>query len=413
MKKWISTLLTVSLVVSMAAVLHACGKPKTEDQTTQQASAVPAGESVTAIYEDKTDSALDEYMSELFNLERESYTVTEVTTDEHYQEDYDKLTLPHAVTTQPVAGTTRPQSTTNPAVRSTTEQFQFTYSPQTTRAPIGSSSTTKASASTANSSASTVSSSASTTVQNQQTDVSDTTVMQEVISDSHVGYNGRGQAVSGVTRPQVTYMDRYVKKILDGGVYTLEAEIKGEGVSLPYTTYTNGTDIAQEMSITNLLAQEADLPLGLSKIGKVRTVVKNANSSNPKAYLVIPALGGYVDLGEDSDIQEEFGSMQGMGADSYLEDMLMLDRLEYYGMTSGVGYVCETYLIPGEDAAISFYFTDTGSYQGVVKCEMIDTQTNQVVMTMEMRLYDRVTNKNAFNVSGKKISLSELKGKLG
>ena len=47
MKKWISTILSISLVIGMAAVLHACGKPKPETDTTTESatwSAEPDGE---------------------------------------------------------------------------------------------------------------------------------------------------------------------------------------------------------------------------------------------------------------------------------------------------------------------------------------------------------------------------------
>ena len=387
MKKWISTILSLSLVIGMAALLHACGKPKDKaDTTTESAtwSAEPDGESSKSAFENLWDE-LDDY-------EDESYSYTERTTDEHYQEEYDALTLPRAVTTHPAAGTTRAQSTTNPSVRETTTQFMFT-------SPSHASTTKKEQAGT--NAAGNESTKASTTAPSTtaaQSAEEETTMLEDVIgnvsaSDVH--------SVTVMPRPQVTYLDRYVVDILQSGTYTVQMEMKDGDMPVQVTMYVKGNDRSMEIPIGGMMAQQIGLPASFGKAGKVRVIVKNIDS-NPKAYVTFPS--GYMemeDMENAADMIKEAG-----GGD--IRQQLQIDRLQYCGDSVGMGYVCETYLLPEENLQYNFYFSETTGYSGLVRWDVVDLNTKEVSAKMVMRLYDKVTDSSAFTVSGKKMDPSEL-----
>ena len=398
MKKWISTLLVVSLVVSMAALLHACGKPKTPEVTTQTSESDLFGDVFGQGDEDEpqSENAWEAYLDSLGETD-EDYSVVERTTNEHYQEEYDALTLPHAVTTQPVAGTTRPQATTNPAVRETTTQFQFTYSAQTTRANANGKTTTKQAAATTKPSGTT------------KPAASESTLVADVISETNVAFQGNVKDVTVLPMPQITNLDRYVIQRLNSGRYTAKMDIKMDGMTMPITYYTDGNNTATEMVMSDVLASQMDVPL--LKIGKIRLVTKGLNTSSPKAYITWP--GSYYEI--DGGSMEDFAdAMQDARSAQDIGKILQVDNLGYLGKTTGVGYVCESYKIPGEDIAYSFYFTDVDSegYEGLVRWEVINLQTGKVEQTMGIRLYDSVP-KNAFDVTGQKQTLEDMEKLFG
>lgn len=391
MKKWIATILSISLVIGMAAVLHACGKPKDEPQTTatQEQSESVTGESVS-----ETKFDLSEDVSNMLGeIIDPNYSYTEVSTNEHYQEEYDALTLPTAVTTQPVAGTTKPHTTTNPAVRETTTAFQFT-SPSRTQTTKPSGGSTKPSGETT-----TTRQSAATT----QPAEPETTMLADVVG-SNVTPNVQDATV--MPRPQVTYLDKYVVDILQSGSYTAEMEMTEEGMTMSITTYVDGDDWASEIPIGSMLAQEMGMPASMG-VGKMRFIIKDMKS-NPKAYIVLPT-GNYMEM---NDIAEAAEMMAESGAQN-LRQQMQLDKLQYCGKTTGVGYVCETYILPEDNIRYDFYFAQTDGYTGLVRWDVSDLSSNAVEEHVVMRLYKGVSNKKAFTVTGKKMDPEELAGMFG
>ena len=388
MKKWISTILSLSLVIGMAAVLHACGKPKAAGDTTTESatwSAEPDGES--------TKSALADIWDEFDDYDDESYSYTERTTDEHYQEEYDALTLPRAVTTQPAAGTTRAQTTTNPAVRETTTQFMFT-------SPSHASTTKKEAEGTKAAGDATTTTKPSTTAA-QQSAEPETTMLADLVGD---GGAGEVRPATVVPRPQVTFLDRYVVDILESGAYTVQMEMKDDEMPVQVTMYVKDDNRAMEIPVGGMMAQSIGLPASLGNVGKIRVIVKDM-SSNPKAYVAFPT--GYMEM---TDIEDAADMLQEAGGGQDLRRQLQIDRLQYCGKTTGIGSVCETYVLPDEQLEYNFYFSMTDDYEGLVRWDVIDLNSNTVSAQMEMRLYDRLTDRNAFTVSGKKMDPSELEG---
>ncbi len=387
MKKWISTILSVSLVIGMAAVLHACGKPKAEPETTEPTTWSDAADGETS------KSFFEDIWEDYEDFDDESYSYTERTTDEHYQEEYDALTLPSAVTTQPAAGTTRAQTTTNPAVRETTTQFQFT-SPSRSSTTKPSDGTTKPSGDPTKPS----------TVAAQQPVEEQTTMLADLVGD-----NGSGtvQDVTVMPRPPVTYLDRYVVDILESGSYTVQMEMKEEEMPMQITMYVDGDDRSMEFPVGGLMAQGMGLPASLSNIGKLRIIVKDIDT-NPKAY--VAWTGGYMEM---EDIQDAAEMLKEAGGGQDLRRQLQIDRLQYCGKTTGIGSVCETYVLPEENLEYNFYFTQTTDYEGLVRWDVIDLSTKQVSAQMVMRLTKGVADKKVFAVSGKKYSPEDFEGLFG
>jgi hypothetical protein len=389
LKKWIATILSISLVIGMAALLHACGKPKDAEETTAEPETSSAIELLPEADEGTTG---ENVWADLWDLEDMSYT--EPTTDEHYQEEYKALTLPMAVTTQPVAGTTRAQTTTNPSVRETTTQFMFTTPSRaaTTAKQAESTGTTAASEST------TAATKASTTAA-QQTTAEETTVLTDYVP------NASGiQNVTPGTRPQVTYLDKYVTDIFKSGNFTLEMEQKEEGKTMPITLYENDDNLAVEVTLTNLMMQDLELPAALSGIGKVRFIVTGKRSAQPKAY--IAWTGGYMEMENVDEITDMIREMQSEQDMNVLSQMMQAD-LEYVGSSSSVGYICESYKNTEQNVQINFYFAKTENYEGVVRWDQVDLTTGTTLTQTVMRLTRGVTNAKAFRTEGKKMSMEE------
>lgn len=201
---------------------------------------------------------------------------------------------------------------------------------------------------------------------------------------------GSGNVTGGgsIPRPQVTYVDKYVLNILAGNSFTLRMEVKEDGVTIPVTSYKDGDNYANKVRLSNLIG--ADLP-GFGGADEVRTVVKDG-----KCYVVWA--GGYVQLEG-----EGFGDIVGSLDQMDVNEMFRTDGLEYCGVVSGVGYICENYRDPEENLGYSFYFNS----KGIFRWEVIDLETNQVVETMNISITPGVADKNAFALSGKKYTMEE------
>ncbi|MBQ7541288.1 MAG: hypothetical protein IJT44_03240 [Clostridia bacterium] len=400
MKRWISTLLVVSLVVGLTAVLHACGKPKVEPETTSSPEDATSIASVEDVGE--TEDVNDLY-DRLESLANESHTHVERTTNEHYEEEYEALTLPQAVTTQPVAGTTRAQSTTNPSTRATTTAFKFEY---------GEIKTTTKPASTGADTGTTAAKTTTTTTKKDdtaQTTVEETTMLADLVGNNTPIQIAPSNSNASTKMPQVTYLDKYVLDILDSGVYTAQIEQKEGDSSIPVTYYTDGNNSAVEMSMTSMVAQEMGLPsVSLGNLDKIRLVIKDMKTSHPKAYLV--GMGGYVKL---DDVEDMSDMLSETGGTVDIRDLMQLDYLEYRGVKTGAGYVCETYVIPEAKLQYDLYFTTTSSYSGIARMDIIDMETGKVEERLVLRLSPGVTNKNAFTVKGKEYTLEDMEKLFG
>ncbi len=434
MKKWLSTLLAVSLVASMAAVLNACGGKDDKDSTTQQTT-----ESVT----EGTSGDLEDvrsFFDDLVPLEGdESYSYTELVTDEHYAEEYEKLTLPPAAPQTPAkttkASTTRagaqPAAATTAAERATTKAFQFsspkdraTTAPQTGAASAGTAAGTTAAGGRAaggnaaggNAAAGNTSAAASTATQSTtksgSDSTSDTTIMHDPISDQNVSFGG-GTIPAIQDLPPVRYLQKYVIDILNSGSYTAKTEMVNDGIAVPMTVYKNADNMAYEMTVSDLMAAtlQKEYPVlgkitGSSKIG---FVAQNTSSSNPKLYLNTPM--GYIDMqdmakteGADftsEDLQSMFKELSGGIGDIFTKEFNTLTYVESKG--SG-NYWCESYVSPDKTVGYSFYFTS----RGLSRIEIVDLATNQV-QKITVELSPGVTNKDAFKPTGKKMDMDAIK----
>lgn len=384
MKRWIATILSISLVIGMAAVLHACGKPKTEPETTTT-------EEVTLPAASEAEENVTNEWAEIFDG-FEDLSFTEVTTDEHYQEEYNALTLPMAVTTQKAVGTTRAQTTVNPSVRETTTQFMFT-------------SPSRASTTKQEPAGSTAAANESTTTTKPSTTAPEQTAAEETQIADVVGNVDVPAIQQELTTPQATYLRRYVLDVFKTGVYTWQMEGKEDGAVVPITVYSDGNNLAGEVSLASILAKanDYDLPASLAKIGKIRLVIKGINSSNPKVYYVLPS-GDYYEATDEVD-SELFGMMK---EENILLQMVQGD-LQYVGETQGTGYVCESYRDSENKVQRNFFFCQTSDgYFGLVRIDEIDLETGKTVTQIVTRLYDKVTDKKAFDIKGKKLSEADL-----
>ena len=366
MKKGLSVILVIALVASLAGVLGACGGKGENDTTTEST-------------EQTTASPWKELLEDFTNdYEDESYT--ERTTDEHYEQEYEALTLPSANPTKAASANATTAATTkaNATRVTTTKAFMFTSpsQPSTTKKP----GTTAASGSTTATTASTTT---------QATTVTDSTSMTDNIAETNVGFGGNVTEGGTVSRPQVTYLDKYVMDILAGNSYTVQAEMKSEGIAIPYTFYKDGNNGAFKGRLGSFLGAE-DMPK-LGGLDEVRVVIKDSK-------LYIAWATGYVQM-VDQDMEDVLNSMKDMD----VSKMFRTDALEYVGVVSGTGYVCESYRIPEENLGYSFYFTSNG----ISRVEVVDLETRQVVETTSISLKPGVSDKNAFNLSGKKYTMEE------
>ncbi len=395
MKKWIATILSISLVIGMAAMLHACGKPDAEpESTTEPTDVLPV--------QGDEDTTGENVWADLWGLEDESYT--ERTTDEHYEEEYNALTLPMAVTTQPAAGTTRAQTTTNPSVRETTTQFMFTTPSRssTTTTKREEAGTTVAAANESTTASTTKPSTSTTTAPAEE----ETTMLTDYIAGA-----GGVQDATVIPRPQVTLLDKYVIDVFKSGSFTLEMEMKQEGKTMPITLYEDEDNLAVEMTLTSLVMQDLELPAAFSGIGKVRFVITGKRSSNPRAYIMWP--GSYMEMEDAGEVADMIREMQSEG-DVNVLSQLTEDGLEYCGRTTGIGYVCESYINPDENMQYNFYFAQTPEgYEGVVRWDRVDLSTGQTDTEIVMRLSQGVKSSKAFKVEGKKTSMEDFENMFG
>ena len=208
-----------------------------------------------------------------------------------------------------------------------------------------------------------------------------------------------------MTRPQVTYLDKYVTNILSTNVYTMETETKQDGKTIPVTVFQNGSNHEVDVTLTSYLTQNMDIPAAFANLGKLRIIVKDK-----KMY--IAWTGGYCEMSESEEFADTLGDMtndQDLGTLSQIVE----NSLEYCGITYGAGYVCESYKNTEDNTQYNFYFSSTDGYMGIVRWDIVNLTTGQTEQQMVIRLYDKITDNEAFNVSGKKYSLEEVEKLFG
>ena len=400
MKRWISVLAIVSLVVSLASVMSACKKSNGDDvntttpddvqETVTEAEAVTYDDDLREVFED-----LQEGYSEISTFEH--------TTNEHYEEDFAALTLPAAVPTTKAAKGAKTAATTQAARRETTTQFQFqSYTRGAT--------TTKPGDTTAKSADGDTTTAVTTAA--PETSYSDTTSMADRIGGSPTISNDE---LISEQRPNVTYLDKYVKNILNSGSYTLQAEIKGDGMAVPFTRYINADNRATKFVIGDALSEELNgtnsFIAFFAKQGEIRIIRTGVNSSNPRMYICWPGVpGGYCEITEAALSSELAGDgsqaddISDLFSDQDFISEIPWDALEYTGVTMYPGYCVESYKT-ANGALYRFYFDS----QGIAKMEVIDPDTEQREMEIPMKLTSGVTDKKAFKPSGKEMDIEEFK----
>ena len=385
MKKRVSVLSVLALVVSLAAVMTGCREPKAGENTTT--------ESDTQAAETVSETGLAGFLDDL-REDLSEYSTVEHTTDEHFEEEFEALTLPSAV---PASATTTRRAaasaTTQAVHRETTTAFQFT-------SPSRSSTSTTKSAS-----GSTTTTTKKNAAQNvdEQTSHSDTTSMTERITDSHVV---NVSEATEIPRPNVTYLDKFVVNVLQSGSYTMQTELKTDGYAMPMTTYANGDNFELKMNFGSALAEMMGAPAVLGQSGQIRLITTGMNSSNPHVYFCWP--GSYTEL-EGKGVDEIKELFMDTESERSMLSAMQFDSLVYCGVQTYQGYIVETYKMPEENLMYCFYFDS----QGLAKWEIIDMSTNQVAETITVKLTAGVTDKNAFKPSGKKTSMEDMENMFG
>ena len=414
MKKWIATILSISLVVGMAAVFNACGKkPKPEADTTA------AEETTLADLEANDDAEEISDVWEEIVRGYENMSVTEKTTDEHYQEEYDALTLPVAVTQQKVEGTTVLQTTTNPAVRETTTQFMFTSPSHASTTAKDSANKTTAAANGSSTTAATATTTTRSTVAAQQNNpqvYNNNNSNNNSNNNNNSNSSGGGQQSNNTqnttlydpaanigdddiidtpptptTPPQVTYLDKYVRDILKTGTYTLRMDVQAEdGVTVPVTIYSDANNSEIKMSVASVAMQGAgyeNVASFMKNVGTLRYIVTNKNSQAPKRYIATDA--AYVELEKGGELSETFGTEMVFGKENVSLDMLVTllqQNMKYVSSMTTSGIMVEVYETEGVKSEngvetgpqqLKFYFTKAGGYEGLVRIRIIDKDTNE------------------------------------
>ncbi len=209
-----------------------------------------------------------------------------------------------------------------------------------------------------------------------------------------------------VSRPQVTLLDKYVTDVIKTDVYTIEMEMKENGALIPFTIYEDGNNTAAETTLTRSALQNTEIPNAFADLGKVRFIIKDKKSADPKAY--VAWTGGYYEL-NDADLAQAILDENSSGALLQHAD----EGLEYCGISAGYGYACETYKDAEKNMQYNFYFSKTSDYEGIIRMEVVNLSTGATEQQIVIRVYPGVTNSNAFAVSGKKYTDADIEKLFG
>lgn len=187
-------------------------------------------------------------------------------------------------------------------------------------------------------------------------------------------------------RPQVTYLDKYVLNILEGDQYTLEMETIRDGKPLHLTSYKDGNNSAAKIRLSDILG--SNLP-SVGGLDEIRIVTRGTE-------MFIAWTGGYLRIDEDT-------AKEMIPAQGDLSSAFDKQALEYYGVVSGTGYVCECYFDTEHQQLSYIYFTSNG----ITRWEIVDPETKEIIETMSLSLNPVVTDSRVFMLSGREYTLEE------
>lgn len=188
------------------------------------------------------------------------------------------------------------------------------------------------------------------------------------------------------TRPAVTYLDKYFLNILDTNTYTLQMQVNTDGQSLPTTYYKDGDNSAIKVRLSSLTG--ANLP-SVGGLDEIRIVTRGTE-------VFVAWTGGYVCMDEET-------AKDLIPAQSDLSSLFNEETLEYHGIFIGTGYVGECYFNVEEQQFYYFYFTSNG----IVRWEIVDPETKEIIETVNMSLISDVTDSRVFTLSGKSYTQEE------
>jgi len=351
MKRFTSLFLVATLVLSLALILGACGKDKAVDVDNT------ASESVEA--EESSEKSVKEQLSEIENRPERS-------TGEHYSEEYEKLTLPSEdpTTTKADKQNDEKETTTkkNDTKVTTTKQSLATT-------------TKRATAELTTKKKETTTKKGDVNAPQINTDLfSQTEVFSEVennIGDEYVGFGG-GVTPGEVTKPEVTYYQKYVEDVIQSKNYTMKVQMDEAGQSVTLEVFSNGDQKAYK---------------GTAKYSGT-TMSFRFFEKNGKAYVVLPSFLIYFEEDGSSGFTEGFD-------EAMLDAYSIVDNpdLVYCGVKSGVGYICEMYKDTVQNVGYNFYF----SSKGLTKVETVDLSSGERISNT-FSLTTGVEDKKVFEI---------------
>ena len=412
MKKWLSVLVIVSLVVSLAFAMNGCGKGK----DTADASTADTTESATEMSAEASNDVKDDMRGFLEELQSErdemDFTMTVPTINEKYREEYDAMTLPSAA---PAAATTAKQTgdaaTTAAVRRETTTQFQFTSPSRAattqaaaTKAAAGGSSTTKAAAKT------TAPSTTETTVVDRLPNVGGSGGSANSGNSGNSVDNSTSSIQPAQTTEKGTFLQKFVLDKINSGSYTLNFEYSSKETedmaNVPMSFYKNSKEdkVAFKAHVGEAAAQKLGMPAALGKVVDIR-IVGTDISSNPHIYFAWP--GGYCEI-SDEDFTQSADMLKEYDLVQTIFSALLQPGIEYHGYQNHGSYVDETFVDPENKIKTVLYYDG----QGIAKVELIDMNTNVVQTTYKTELKESVPS-DAFKLSGKKYTEDEMMNLFG
>ena len=124
-----------------------------------------------------------------------------------------------------------------------------------------------------------------------------------------------------------------------------------------------------------------------------------------KSYVILPTLMVYFVEDGTSGFTDGFDEAM---LDAY--SIVNNPNLKYCGITSGVGYVCESYKDAENNMGYNFYFNSSG----LTRVETVDLETNEC-MSNAFTLTAGVADKKVFEIPKgyKKTTVEELENLLG
>ena len=206
-----------------------------------------------------------------------------------------------------------------------------------------------------------------------------------------------GETTSSIPEPDAIYLKKYVIDILNSGTYTAEFAMTLEDAgTVPVKMYRTPENSEVNLQIGQLLAQELRLPGSITKLAKVR-LIETDKTGDPKLYLAVP--GGYCRLdSDDSEVKELLRETELCGLP------VELDSLKYFGVNTYSGYTVEKYKAADDNTMYRFYFYS----RGLSKMDVVDLETGAILETTPIRLSAGVTDRNAFKLTGREISIGEI-----